>query len=473
MQLCATTHAPRLSRYWSRSAGLARMLLLAAMLALVLTGCETTGNVPPGHDISAHRNSGLVLFSVTHDKDYKHLARRGANIRFSVTFRNVDKNIDTQPAFSNEMMALIVTSPFENVWGRVYVREFAAGRYELSGWRLEQNTGSGLITITAEKPPVPIAFEVRAGSVMYIGNVHGSLEWGKRKVLGFIELVSGVNPQIRNEADRDEKVILKDYPQLAGKIVVAPLPGGPWQGDGARSATFLSEAQNMQTCMRYEEPLALQRMGQGEIKSAADATAYARMVCGALAQTCVNEPLSDKCRSALSPFGLASEQGVSSGSAVLLNAATRGESETVRTLLASGMGPDVRNVVEWTPLMLAAAERHTDTVKVLLEAGADPNAVNVFGRTALMFASAYGQDAIVKLLLDRGAKPDIVPNDHSGWTALMAAAARGHGSTVTLLLQNGADPDIKSKEGKTAVEHAQAEGHSEVVRRFLVHKLGE
>ena len=116
--------------------------------------------------------------------------------------------------------------------------------------------------------------------------------------------------------------------------------------------------------------------------------------------------------------------------------------------------------------MLAAAERHTDTVEVLLGAGADPNAANVLGRTALMFASSYGQDTIVKLLLDRGAKPNIVPNDHSSWTALMAAAARGHAITVALLLQNGADPNIKSKDGRTAIELARAEGHSEVVRKF-------
>ena len=69
-------------------------------------------------------------------------------------------------------------------------------------------------------------------------------------------------------------------------------------------------------------------------------------------------------------------------------------------------------------------------------------------------------------LFSLAGKPNIVPNDHSGWTALMAAAARGHTNTVALLLQNGADPNIRSKDGRTAIELARAEGHSEVVRKF-------
>ena len=84
----------------------------------------------------------------------------------------------------------------------------------------------------------------------------------------------------------------------------------------------------------------------------------------------------------------------------------------------------------------------------------------------VLFSVTHDKDTIVKLLLDRGAKPNIVPNDHSGWTALMAAAARGHANTVALLLQNGADPNIKSKDGRTAIELARAEGQAEVVRKF-------
>lgn len=438
-------------------------LFFVTVATLALAACQTTGNVSPKYDETASRNSGLVLFSVSHDKNKELFLSRGADLQFSVDFRSLDNTIEIPAALSNDTLALFPTSAFDGVWGRVYVREFAAGRYELSGWSLKRDIGTNARFVRPEKPPVPIAFEVRPGSITYIGNVHGALVSSK-SLRGF-DISGGVVPQIRNEAERDLKEILKDYPQLAGKVVVAPLRGGPWQSD-APGKTPSTETRIMQACMRYEEPLAVQRIGQGDIKNREDAAAHARRICESLAQTCANDPSADRCRSVLTPFGLASEKGAAASAGALLNAATKGATGTVKSLLGEGVEPNVRNAVGWTPLMLAAAERHADTVAVLLEAGADPNATNTLGRTALMFASIYGQDTIVRLLLERNAKPNMVPNDHSGWTALMAAAARGHADTVSLLLRHGADPTIKSKDGKTAIDLAREHGHSHVVPRL-------
>tara|TARA_R110001592_G_scaffold363395_1_gene687491 strand:+ start:4961 stop:6346 length:1386 start_codon:yes stop_codon:yes gene_type:complete len=456
------------------------------MLTLALAGCQMTGNVSPKYDVAVSKNSGLVLFSVSHEKkkkDKSFFMDDAANMKFSVDFRSVDNNMDIPAAFSNDTLALVKTSAFDSVWGRVYVREFAAGRYELSGWSLQWSIGTDVRIIKPKKSPAPITFEVLPGSITYIGNMHGGLVLSKTP-FGY-DMSAGAFPQIRNEAERDITVILKDYPQLAGKVDFAPLRSGPWQFGGQNNlyqgwihgigpsspwqadepGPPLTEIQIMQACMRYEESLAVQRIGQGDIQTKEDATAFADKVCSALAQTCVDNPSSEKCRSVATPFDLASEQG-SSSNAALLNAATKGETATVKSLLEGGSDINVRNTVDWTPLMLASAERHTDTVKVLLEAGADPNAVNVLGRTALMFAAINGQDIIVKLLLERGAKLDIVPSDHSGWTALMAAAARGHVNTVVLLLENGADQNIRSKDGRTAIELARDEGYTEVVKTF-------
>ena len=182
MQSSATTTAPRFSQYWRSRQRRALIFLLMTMLTLALAGCATTGNIPTNYDVSASKNSGLVLFSVTHDKDTEYLFRRGTEIRFNVYFRNADNNIEIPSAFSNDTSALIVTSQFESVWGRAYVREFVAGRYELSGWRLEQGIGAKTRTTNPKKPLPPIAFEVQAGSVAYIGNVHGSLQWGRKKM---------------------------------------------------------------------------------------------------------------------------------------------------------------------------------------------------------------------------------------------------------------------------------------------------
>jgi|APEBP8051072266_1049373.scaffolds.fasta_scaffold04505_3 hypothetical protein len=438
-------------------------LLCAILLALALTACQTSGNVSPTYDITASKSSGLVLFSVSHDKNKGFSLSRGANLQFSVDFRSMDGNIEIPAAFSNDPLVLVVTSAFDDDWGRVYVREFAAGRYEMTGWSLKEYTGTSARTLKPKQPPAPIAFEVLPGSITYIGNFHGSLTSGKNR-LGF-DLPTGLTPLIRNETERDMKVILTDYPQLADKVVVAPLPGALLNAD-VPIRSSMAATRVMQACMKYEEPLAVERIGQGEIKTREDAAAHAREICELLAQTCANDPKADRCGSALTPFGLASETAAGAADAALLNAATKGVTRTVKRLLADGIDPNVRNAVGWTPLILAAAERHSDTVAVLLEAGSDPNAANTLGRTALMFASIYGQDTIVRLLLEHGAKPNLVPNDHSGWTALMAAAARGHVNTVALLLSHGADPHIKSKDGKTAIDLARQYGHSPVVLRL-------
>ncbi|PKO81135.1 MAG: hypothetical protein CVU19_08555 [Betaproteobacteria bacterium HGW-Betaproteobacteria-13] len=441
-------------------------LLSASLLMLALGGCQTTGNVSTGYDPGASKNSGLVLFSVSHDKNTEHFLPRGADLQFSVTFTSVDGTVKIPPALSNDTLALFPTTVFEAVWGNVYVREFPAGRYELSGWSLRRDIGTNARHINPQLPPPPIPFEVKPGSITYIGNVHAALV-AVPSLRGF-DINAGVEPQIRNEAERDMKAILKDYPQLAGKVLVAPLPSGPWKPTAPARPTEAG-TRIMQTCMKYEEPLAVERIGQGEIRTRDDATAHARKVCEALVQLCANAPGGDRCRSALTPFGLATEAGSGPSAAALLNAATKGATATVRSLLADGVDPDVRNAVGWTPLMLAAAERHADTVAVLLDAGADPDAQNTLGRTALMFASIYGQDAIVKMLLDRNAKLNIVPNDNSGWTALMAAAARGHLSTVSLLLDHGADPGFKSKDGQSAIDLARQYRHSQVVQKLLDH----
>lgn len=122
--------------------------------------------------------------------------------------------------------ALISKSNFENVWGTLYVREFAVGRYQLSTWSLHQDTGLGINSFTPKQPPQPLTFEVRPGSITYIGNVHGNLLW--RKNIFGIDLAAGAIIEVKNEADRDVNMILKDYPQLNGKVVITPLRTGVW-----------------------------------------------------------------------------------------------------------------------------------------------------------------------------------------------------------------------------------------------------
>jgi ankyrin repeat protein len=94
----------------------------------------------------------------------------------------------------------------------------------------------------------------------------------------------------------------------------------------------------------------------------------------------------------------------SSETDALLRAATAGNADTVRALLASP-NVDVNGIDEHgnTPLILAARSGHDDAVTALLIAKADVNVKNDEGKTALMLAAEGGHDETVRALTQAGA----------------------------------------------------------------------
>ena len=93
------------------------------------------------------------------------------------------------------------------------------------------------------------------------------------------------------------------------------------------------------------------------------------------------------------------------------------------------------------PLIDAARKGEYDTVKTLIKAGANVNqhySDNMY--TALIWSAFHGYESVVRLLLNYGA--NINQGDNRGFTALMAAAQNGYESTVRLLLDKGADINL-------------------------------
>ena len=86
--------------------------------------------------------------------------------------------------------------------------------------------------------------------------------------------------------------------------------------------------------------------------------------------------------------------------------ARSGGAEQMRSLLAQGLPPNLRNDKGDTLLMLAAYHLQTDTVRALLEGGADPEIANDRGQTPLGAACFKGGEEIVRLLLEHGACVD-------------------------------------------------------------------
>ena len=120
----------------------------------------------------------------------------------------------------------------------------------------------------------------------------------------------------------------------------------------------------------------------------------------------------------------------------------------------------------WTPLHLAAHFGHANLAAYLLALGADPLARSANPLANLpVHAAAAGRNAgIIALLLAAGTPVD--PTQHGGFTPLHAAANAGDLASLEVLLKAGADPSVKSGDGRTAAEFAQAGNHAAILERL-------
>ena len=114
-------------------------------------------------------------------------------------------------------------------------------------------------------------------------------------------------------------------------------------------------------------------------------------------------------------------------------------------------------------LMHAASEGDVQTMKALLAGAVDVNATNQGGQTALMLAALMGHSEIVTLLLAAGADPS--SRDRLGLTALDWSQRRGF-PDVTQLLAGVSPPIIRptSKSTSSAEEKSKTESTTAITR---------
>jgi ankyrin repeat protein len=148
--------------------------------------------------------------------------------------------------------------------------------------------------------------------------------------------------------------------------------------------------------------------------------------------------------------------------AAFLKAASEGDLERLRELLAAGISPDTADPPHpgTHALTQAVLRGHVEVVRALLDAGAD---VNVDPDSPpIVCAASAGNEAIVRLLLQAGASAQTRGSD--GRSALSWACQHDHLMVVCALLEAGVSRDADATDALAAASEA---GHVAIVRLLL------
>ena len=155
-----------------------------------------------------------------------------------------------------------------------------------------------------------------------------------------------------------------------------------------------------------------------------------------------------------------------SGNTPLHQAVYNGQSEIVRTLLASSKAMlDATNDNGETPLVMACMNGNLIVATLLLNAGADPDKALLNGNAPLHYAALSGNRHLGEALLKAKANPDV--RNSNGETPLIVASKQGHNEFVALLTKHNADVNMADNLQHTALYYAGERGYNEIVEMLF------
>jgi uncharacterized protein len=151
----------------------------------------------------------------------------------------------------------------------------------------------------------------------------------------------------------------------------------------------------------------------------------------------------------------------------LVEAAARGDLESVRQVLGRGVDVDSRDAQGRTAVTAAVYAGNLEMVQALIEAGADVDIQDDMRTNALLATGETGNAEILQAVLR--ADPDLTRTNRFGGTALIPAADRGHVEVVRDLVRTAIDLDHVNDLGWTALLEAVILGdggdaHQRIVR---------
>jgi uncharacterized protein len=173
------------------------------------------------------------------------------------------------------------------------------------------------------------------------------------------------------------------------------------------------------------------------------------------------------CAGALGALILSAMVHASTGAVAVVDAAMRGDRDSVRTMLKDGADVNSAQGDGMTALHWAAMKGDVQLAEILLYAGANVKATTRLGAyTPMLLAAKAGDAKMIATLAKAGA--DVKGTTTTGVTPLMLAAASGNAEAVKVLIDNGADVNAKeSSMQQTALMFAAAANRVEAVNVLL------
>ncbi len=191
---------------------------MAVIISLpILAACDAK-SVRSDFSFKPEKTDGIVIISVTQDA----AAGKKAIAIFYLDYDLASGKAQILTSLHQVVPGIGGSSDFEDGEGQVFVLALPAGKHKIDSWQIR----SGWLEIHPKEHPTPLVFEVAAGQIKYLGNLHANLGTGKN-VFGMTSVGNGY-PEVRDERNRDISMIDFKYPQFRGKVVYELLPLGPW-----------------------------------------------------------------------------------------------------------------------------------------------------------------------------------------------------------------------------------------------------
>lgn len=190
--------------------------LLCGAVLLFLQGCAGTPLSATTSEADL-KTKAVVILSVSHDQG----ASDGAKAIFYLDEARFPGRVVMESIRTT--LSIAQASDFSDRRGHVYALELEPGQHTIDGWQV---ASAGARIYPRVRAPA-LTFEVQAGQVLYLGNLHAQLTLGHQMFFGN-RAAYGAVPVVQDKSTQDIAIAEKLTPTLKGRIQSALLPLGPW-----------------------------------------------------------------------------------------------------------------------------------------------------------------------------------------------------------------------------------------------------